>query len=144
MISINSNDFLNKELVKSLSYTTATQDREAYCNVVINGRNYIKTGTLQAVTVVCNVYKIYNSKTKNYEYWAHFGMSRQHPNDSNVNKELGYEIAQNQLLNDPFWIMKVEKDFNEHAFRDMARVYVDNMNLEFIKTHAEIKNTQNN
>lgn len=136
----NTNDFLSKELVKTLSYTTASQNREAYANVVINGRNYVKLGTLQAVTVVCNVYKLYNSQTNMTEYWAHFGISKQHPTDINVNKELGYEIAQFNAMNNPFCIMQVNKQFGEITFRDLMRTYINDMDLEFIKTAEEIKN----
>ena len=136
----NNCDFLNKELVKTLSYTTASQNREAYSNVVINGRNYVKLGTLQAVTVVCNVYKLYNSQTNMVEYWAHMGMSKQHPTDINVNKELGYEVANYNAMNNPFWVMQVNKQFGEITFRDLMRTYINDMDLEFIKTAEEIKN----
>lgn len=135
----NKDDFKFKELVKTLSYTTASQNREAYSNEVINGRNYIKTGTLQAVTVVCNIYKIYNSDSKMTEYWAHMGMSKQHPTDIMVNKEIGYEIANKNALNNPFCIMQVNKRFGEITFRDMMRSYIHDMDLEFIKTAEEIK-----
>lgn len=135
----NKNDYLGKELVKTFSYTSATQDRKAYGTVVINGRKYIKTGTLQAVTVVCNVYKIYNSDSQLTEYWAHFGLSKQNPIDIKVDKQIGYEIANNNSINNPFWIMQVNKSFNEYAFRDLVRIYVDNMELEFVKTGEEIK-----
>lgn len=139
----NKDDFKFKELVKTLSYTTASQNREAYSNVVINGRNYIKTGTLQAVTVVCNIYKIYNSDTKLTEYWAHFGMSKQHPTDIMVNKELGYENANKNALENPFCIMQVNKSFGEITFRDMMRSYINDMDLEFVKTSEEIKISNN-
>ena len=135
----NKSDFLNKELVKTLSYTTASQNREAYSNEVINGRNYIKTGTLQAVTVVCNIYKIYNSESNMTEYWAHMGLSKQHPTDIMVNKELGYEVANNNALNNPFCIIQVNTSFCEHTFRDMIRPYIDDMDLEYVKTAEEIK-----
>ena len=135
----NKDDFKFNELVKTLSYTTASQNREAYSNEVINGRNYIKTGTLQAVTVVCNIYKIYNSDSKMTEYWAHMGMSKQHPTDIMVNKEIGYEIANKNALNNPFCIMQVNKRFGEITFRDMMRSYIHDMDLEFIKTAEEIK-----
>ena len=52
------NKFLFKELVNTFSYTTATQDREVYADVSINGRRYRKYGTLQAVAFVGNLYKV--------------------------------------------------------------------------------------
>ena len=136
---VNKNDFLEKQLVKTLSYTTATQNRDVYTNVVINGRNYLKAGTLQAVTVVCNIYKIYNTKNNMYEYWAHFGMSKQHPCDSKLNKQVGYEIAQENALLNPFCVLQVNKQFGENTFRDMIRPYIDDMDLEMLKTKEEIE-----
>ena len=118
----NKNDFLSKELVKTLSYTTASQDREAYSNVVINGRKYFKTGTLQAVTVVCNIYKLYNTNSGMTEYWAHMGLSKQHPTDIMVDKNLGYEVAYENAINN----------------RDIIRSYIEDMDLEYIKTPEEI------
>lgn len=135
----NRDDFKFKELVKTLSYTTASQNREAYSNEVINGRNYIKTGTLQAVTVVCNIYKIYNSESNMTEYWAHMGLSKQHPTDIMVNKELGYEVANRNALDNPFCVIQVNKSFGEYTFRDMIRPYIDDMDLEYVKTAEEIK-----
>ncbi len=136
---IQGKNILEKELVKTLSYTTSNQPRNVYSNVVINGRNYLKGGVLQSVTVVCNVYKIYNSESKTSEYWAYFGMSKQHPCDTRINKELGYEIANENANINPFCILKVNKRFGENTFRDMIRPYVDDMDLEYIKTKEEIE-----
>ena len=58
---VNSN-LIKKELVKTFAYTTVSQSRDAYTNVVIDGRNYLKYGQLQAVTIVGFMYKIYNSE----------------------------------------------------------------------------------
>lgn len=140
----NKEDFKFKELVKTLLYTTASQNREAYCNEVINGRTYIKTGTLQAVTVVGNVYKIYNSENEMTEYWMFCGISKQNPRDINCNKKVAVEAAQSHALFDPDMIIKVSKSFGENSFRDMMRAYINDMDLEFIKTADEIKLSENN
>ena len=39
----------------------------------------------------------------------------------------------------PFFEMKVEKQFSDYTFRRMMTNYVDHLNLEFIKTTQEIK-----
>ena len=134
----NKNDFVSKELVKTLAYTTAKQNRDVYSEVVINGRKYIKTGTLQVVTVVCNVWKVFNKETNLYEYQALFGLAKQHPEDIEINKELAYEIANTNSFINPFIKMQVNKRFGENTFRDMMRVYISDMDLECIKTKEEI------
>ena len=133
----NNYDFVSKELVKTLAYTTASQNRDAYAEVVINGRKYIKTGTLQVVTVVCNVWKVFNKETNLYEYQALFGLSKQHPDDANVDKKLAYETANMNSFTRPFIQMQVNKCFGENTFRDIIRAYIADMDLEFIKTRDE-------
>lgn len=133
---MNNSNFLSKELVNTFAYTTATKNRDAYTNVCINGRNYIKLGTLQAVTIVGNLYKINNNG--NIEYVLLAGMSKQHPCDSKVNKEMGYELANENANTDPFLIMKVSRNFTKTAFANMMTTYIDSMKLEFVKTTQEI------
>lgn len=133
---MNKENFLSKELVNTFAYTTATQNREAYTDVCINGRKYIKLGTLQAVTIVGNLYKTNNNG--NTEYILLAGMSKQHPCDSKVNKEVGYELANENANTNPFLIMKVSKEFGKTAFRRMMHNYIDSMKLEFVKTSQEI------
>jgi len=104
---ITNKDFTSKELVKTLSYCTAKCDRQVYADVIVNGRKYLKCGTLQAVTVVCDVYKIENNKTNMVEYWACFGISKQHPKDLQINKELAYETAKKSAE-------KISQKYNKH------------------------------
>lgn len=130
-------DFLTKELVESLSYTTITKNRNAYTNVVIDGRTYTKYGTLQAVTIVGNLYKdAFDNKI------LMVGIAKQHPNDSKCNKQVAYEAAQAHALFNPDVIFNTVPDhltlFN---FSKMMEWYVDGMELEFIKTKQEIENT---
>ena len=130
----NKSDFLNKELVKTLSYTTASQNREAYSNEVINGRNYTKYGTLQAVTFVGNLYKI-----NEYKNVLVIGMSRQHPTDVKIVKELGYEQANINALNDPIIMIETQGKFTKRRFVDIVETYLSYMKLEFVKTRKEIE-----
>ena len=156
-MNFNNNNFLFKELVNTFSYTTATQNREAFTDVSINGRRYRKYGTLQAVTFVGNLYKVgctgkgYWPKengpiqsSKNGKYVLVIGMSKQHPYDTKVNKELGYEIATTNMLNNPIIMIEVQGKFNKRRFVNIVENYLDTMNLEFIKTHKEILNDGKN
>lgn len=124
--------FLFKELVNTFSYTTATQNREAYTDVSINGRHYIKCGTLQAVTFVGNLYNVDNKKV------LIIGMSKQHPYDTKVIKDQGYEAAHNAMLNDPCMIIEVQGKFNKRRFVNIVEQYINSIKLEFIKTRSEI------
>ncbi len=144
-----SKDFLFKERVNTFGYTTATQDREAYTDVSINGRRYTKYGTLQAVTFVGNLYKTNvkgegylkndgKPEIKNEKYLLVIGMSKQHPYDTKVNKETGYEVAAENAINNPIIMIEVQGKFNYYRFRDIVEMYLDTMNLEFIKTKQEI------
>lgn len=150
-MNFNNNKFLFKELVNTFAYTTATQNRDVYTDVSINGRRYRKYGTLQAVTFVGNLYKVGCSgegywpkedgpiqTSKNEKYVLVIGMSKQHPYDTKVNKELGYEIAQTNMLNDPCMVIEVQGKFNKRRFVDLVEYYLSTMKLEFIKTRQEI------
>jgi len=149
------NKFLFKELVNTFSYTTATQNREVYADVSINGRHYRKYGTVQAVAFVGNLYKVgiqsegylnlkEGEKTslkpiKNQEkYVLMIGMSKQHPYDTKVNKELGYEVAYENALNNPCITIEVQGKFNKRRFVNIIENYLDTIKLEFIKTKGEI------
>jgi hypothetical protein len=150
-MNFNRNNFLFKEKVNTFVYTTATQNRDVYTDVSINGRRYRKYGTLQAVTFVGNLYKVGCSgegywpkedgpiqTSKNEKYVLVIGMSKQHPYDTKVNKELGYEIAQTNMLNDPCMVIEVQGKFTKRRFVDLIEYYISTMKLEFIKTRGEI------
>ena len=139
---IKNSDLINKELVKSLIFSTASKNREVSTSVIMDGRQYIKIGTLQAVTIIGNVYKVLNTKTNMYEYWLFAGMAKQNPTDINCNKQLATEIAADRALCDPFMIMQVGKSFGQYTFNDMMSAYIQDMDLEFVKTAQEIKNNQ--
>jgi hypothetical protein len=142
-------DFLFKELVNTFAYTTATQNRDVYTDVSINGRRYTKYGTLQAVTFVGNLYKTgvkgdgYLKEdgapvNKNEKYVLSIGMSKQHPCDTKVNKELGYEMAMMNALNNPIILIEINDKFTYRRFRNIVEDYLNTIKLEFIKTKQEI------
>ena len=137
-MNFNANKFLFKELVNTFGYTTATQNRDVYTDVSINGRRYRKYGTLQAVTFVGNLYKVGCSgegywpkedgpiqTSKNEKYVLVVGMSKQHPYDTKVNKELGYEIAQSNSLDNPCMVIEVQGKFTKRRFVDLVEYYLD-------------------
>ena len=153
-MNFNRNKFLFKEKVNTFVYTTATKNRDVYTDVSINGRHYRKYGTLQAVAFVGNLYKVgvpsegylnlNGQKTslkpvKNQEKTILvIEMSKQHPYDTKVNKEVGYEIAMENMLNDPIIMIEVQGKFDYYRFKNIVEMYLDTMKLEFIKTKAEI------
>ena len=150
-MNFNNDKFLFKELVNTFAYTTATQDRDVYTDVSINGRRYRKYGTLQAVAFVGNLYKVGCSgegywpkedgpiqTSKNEKYVLVVGMSKQHPYDTKVNKNLGYEIAHENALTNPLMVIEVQGKFNKRRFADLVEYYLSTMKLEFIKTRGEI------
>ena len=148
-MNFNRNNFLFKEKVNTFAYTTATQNRDVYTDVSINGRRYRKYGTLQAVAFVGNLYKVgvpgegylkddVPVQNRNDKYVLVIGMSKQHPYDTKVNKDLGYEIATENMLTDPIMMIEVQGKFNYYRFKNIVENYLNTMKLEFIKTKAEI------
>ena len=118
-------DFLTKELVNTFSYTTASQNRNVSTDVSINGRTYTKYGTLQAVTFVGNLYKI-----NEYKNVLVIGMSRQHPNEFNVNKEEGYERAALNTLDDPIMMIEVHGRFTKRRFVNIVETYLTRKEID--------------
>lgn len=137
---MNKFNFLSKELIESFVYTTMTKNRLSYSNVIIDGRKYIKLGTLQAITIVGNLYEDIDGNKI-----LMCGMSKQHPNDQKVDKEKAYEIAQYHAMFCPdVVIYNVPKYLTKFNFDKMMEWYVDGIDQEFIKTAAEKENNKNN
>ena len=131
-------DYLNKEEVKSFLYTTASENRQGFKFECINGRQYKKYGTYQAVTFAGKVYRVLNKETGIPEYVLHIGLSKQHPDERHVNKQMGAELAVENCLIDPFAVITLEK--NKITFSDfmaIVSIYLDNMDLKFIRTKEE-------
>ena len=89
-------DFNSKKFVESLTFTTINQDRTTYTDVRINGRRYLKTGILQAITFVGNLFEDDNGNKL-----LLVGISKQHPCDSKCDKSIAYEQAQLKSLTNP-------------------------------------------
>ena len=130
---------LTKEILRTFSYTTSNTDREGNMVVRINGRTYIKFGTFQAVTLVGDLCKVYDADVKSYKTVLFVGVSRQHPRDIKVDKELAYEIAHTNALLNPCMIIEVGECFTRYNFKEFAKNYIDTLKLEFVKTVSEIE-----
>lgn len=132
-MNFENNNFLFKELVETYSYTTATKNREGYKNVNIKGRRYVKCGTFQSVTFVGNLYNIGKRRV------LVVGMSRQHPYDTKLKKDVGYEIAYNNALDDPCMMIDIHGKFTKYRFKEIVLHYLSTIKLHFIKTREEIE-----
>ena len=132
-------DFLHKELVNTFVYTTATQNRNAYTHVRINGRLYCKYGVLQAVTFAGYQYKVVNKETGLHQYVLCVGVSKQHPKDNKVDKELSYSLAKEKALIDPMMTIELPDKICKGEFCDIVEMYLNKMKLQFIKTKQEIE-----
>lgn len=129
-------DFETKELVKTFGYTTITQDREAYSEVMIDGRKYTKWGTLQAITIVGNLYEDMNGNKI-----LMCGVAKQHPCDSRVDKQIAYETAMEKAMMNPDIIINtVPEHLTKYNFNRMMEWYIDGLELQFVKTRQEIEN----
>ena len=65
-------------------------------------------------------------------------MSKQHPCDTKINKQLGYEIAMVNAMESPIMVIEIQGKFTYRRFKNIVENYLANMNLEFIKTRQEI------
>ena len=132
-------NILTKEIIKTYSYTTANGNREATKLVKMNGRDYAKFGILQAVTLVGDLCEVYDADVKRLKKVLFVGVSRQHPRDIKIDKELAYETAHLNALFNPQMIIEVGDAFTQYNFREFAKNYVDTLDLQFVKTVQEIE-----
>lgn len=130
-------NILTKEILKTFSYTTANGNREGSMLVKINGRDYVKFGTFQAVTLVGDLCEVYDADVKRLKTVLFVGVSRQHPRDIKIEKELAYEVAHLNALFNPQMVIEVGECFTQYNFREFAKNYVDTLKLQFVKTVQE-------
>lgn len=129
---------LSKKLIDTFSFSTINTDRRGEMLVRIYGRNFIKLGIYQAVTLVGDLYEVYDPDVKHDRRLLLVGVSKQHPRDIKADKELAYELAHERAFTDPQIIMEVGPNFCSHDFRHLAHTYVDSLDLKFVKTREEI------
>jgi hypothetical protein len=124
---------INREFVESFSFSTLSLNRDDVCDVVIDGRRYIKTGRRQAVTLVGHKYRTETG------YILTVGLAVQHPCDSVFDKSAALELASQRAYEAPVAAMNVDKHYSGSMFNRFAIQYVSNMKLQFVKTRKEIE-----
>ena len=130
-------EFFNKRLIKSFQYSTLKSNRDGHKVMSINGRTYIKCGVYQAVTLVGNLYSVYDPSVKQYKHILHVGVTRQHPDDLVTDKKLAVEMAATNAFIAPAITMEVGPNFDKYVWEDLCHVYINSLNLEFVKTREE-------
>lgn len=134
-------DYLTKEEVKTLLFSTISEDRLGSKYECIDGRWYEKYGTYQAITFVGKIFKVKNIETNMSEYVLHIGMSKQHPNDRHVNKKLAIEVAVENALINPFAVINLETpNMNNFMFKNLVAAYYNTIDVKFVRTREEVAN----
>lgn len=136
-------DFLRKDLVRTFTYSTITQNRESSIDYIENGRRYTKYGTLQALTYVGLLYKVYDTKAKLYKYIMHIGISKQHPCDLKINKDMAYEEAYLCALLEPVVTYTFDQKPTSYDCMDVIYLYNSTVKVRLVKTKQEIKQMLN-
>ena len=130
-------NILTKETLKTYSYTTSNGNREGSKLVRILGRDYVKFGVYQAVTLVGNLCEVYDADVKRLKTVLFVGVAKQHPSDIKIDKELAYETANLNAMFNPAMIIEVGTNFTQYNFREFAKNYIDTLDLQFVRTTAE-------
>lgn len=138
---MNKETFTGKTFVESFSFTTANKPQLRFDSkeVIIDGRQYIKTGKFQAVTFVGHKYRTENGKTLLF-----VGMSLQNPMDAKEDTKIAETYAEARVLVDPCIMMEVNKHFSNSDFSTLMYLYLQNLKLDYVKTRAERIATRKN
>ena len=131
-------DYLSKEVEKVYSFSTISEDRFGAKLVKVNGRDYTKYGTYQAVTLVGILYNVFDPSVSHYKKMLHVGVAKQNPRDLVVSKNIAYEVAHENALINPQCVMGVGDNWRKQNFTEFARNYVSAMDLQFVKTAQEL------
>ena len=137
-------DFLTKNLVRTFDWNDLGQNRSISEEVCINGRKYLKTGVTTATTVVGNLYLVYDQSVKRNKYVLLVGIARQHPNDLQVKRNEGIEIANLKSLDTPVMQIEFDHEITWYEFKELAEWYVEYQTPRFLKTREEIKQSLKN
>lgn len=136
-------DFSTKDLIDTLSFSTAKHNRDGYMRFIHNGRTYIKEGTYQIVTVVANIYKVYDVEKKKNVKVMLAGISKQSTNDRKHDKHFAESVAATYAQVSPAIVMEVPNNYTKRWFDNFMYHYVSAMDLKFVKTAAELSSEQN-
>ena len=137
-------DFLNKNLVRTFNWDDLCQNRSISEEVFINGRKYLKTGVTTSTTVVGNLYLVYDQSVKRNKYVLLVGIARQHPDDLQVKRSEGIEIANLKSLDTPVMQIEFDHEVTWDEFKELAEWYVVYQQPRFIQTSEEIDQRRKN
>ena len=137
-------DFLNKNLVRTFNWDALCQNRSISEEVFINGRKYLKTGVATATTIVGNLYLVYDQSVKHNKYVLLVGIARQHPDDLQVKRSEGIEIANLKSLDTPVMQIEFDHEVIWDEFKELAEWYVAYQQPRFIQTSEEIDQRRKN
>ncbi len=137
-------DFLNKNLVRTFNWDDLCQNRSISEEVFINGRKYLKTGVATATTIVGNLYLVYDQSVKHNKYVLLVGIARQHPDDLQVKRSEGIEIANLKSLDTPVMQIEFDHEVIWDEFKELAEWYVAYQQPRFIQTSEEIDQRRKN
>jgi hypothetical protein len=130
-------DYNTKELIRTYHYNTAKEDRYYVKREVINGRTYDKYGVATVISMVVDLWKVYDPSVKLYKFVYVGGVSRQHPNDSQIDLEVGYELAHENAFVNPVFKMEFNAPIETNLVVTMMENYICGLPIEFIRTREE-------
>ena len=137
-------DFLTKNLIRTFDWNNLGQNRSTLEEVCINGRKYVKTGVTTATTVVGNLYVVYDQSVKRNKYVLLVGIARQHPNDLQVKRNEGIEIANLKSLDTPVMQIEFDHEVTWDEFEELVEWYVKYQTPRYLKTADEIRQINKN
>ena len=135
-------DFLTKKLIRTFDWNDLGYDRSISEEVCINGRKYLKTGVSTSTTVVGNLYLVYDQSVKRDKYVLLVGIARQHPNDLQVTRNEGIEVANLKSLDTPVMQSEFDHEVTWEECVELAELYVEHQTPRFLKTSEEIKQSR--
>lgn len=133
-------DFLTKKLIRTFDWTDFGCDRYYEDEVVINGRDYIRSCVATSSTIVGNLYEVYDQSVKLNKYVLVVGEARQHPAELDITREGGIEIANVNSLMNPIMQIELDHEATWEEFESLAEWYVCHQIPKMTLTKEEIKN----
>lgn len=159
-------DFLNKEFVKSYfidnhNYFYSHQSEKGFderdavekyvpdsvvsgkqygfleTEVISQGRTFIKTGKFCVQTMVGNIYKAEDERTKQTRYILQIGIAKQSPTDLIHDKKVAIEAGQEQAMTEPVMTILLDHRPGFYEFRDYVKPYLLNGKQKFVMTAEE-------
>lgn len=131
-------EIISKEIISVCGYSNVKSNRESTKAVIINGRSYLKHGTMAATTMVAVQYKV-NSPSFNNKYIVAFGIAKQNPGDVFVDEQIGYEIAMENALINPVMVSSFVNKVDDDFMKIIMMSYISTLPIVFVKTKEELE-----